>query len=34
VDRVDLKNWFSERDIARGKALMKGWVESLARTGR
>jgi 4-hydroxy-3-polyprenylbenzoate decarboxylase len=34
VDRVDLNNWFSERDIARGKALMKGWVESLARTGR
>src|SRR5919198_1428698 len=34
IDRVDLKNWFSERDIARGKALMKGWVESLARTGR
>jgi gallate decarboxylase subunit C len=34
VDRIDLKNWFSDSDIARGKALMKGWVESLARTGR
>ena len=34
VDRVDLKKWFSDADIARGKALMRGWVESLARTGR
>jgi hypothetical protein len=34
VDRVDLRKWFSEAEIARGKGLMKGWVESLARTGR
>src|SRR5579884_772577 len=34
VDRVDLKKWFSDSDIVRGKALMRGWVESLARTGR
>lgn len=34
VDRVDLKKWFKDSDITRGKALMRGWVESLARTGR
>jgi gallate decarboxylase subunit C len=34
VDRVDLRRWFSEADLARGQALMKGWVEVLARTGR
>src|SRR5579859_3816511 len=34
IDRVDLTRWFSDVDIDRGKALMKGWVEVLARTGR
>jgi gallate decarboxylase subunit C len=34
VERIELKKWFSDNDIARGKALMRGWVESLARTGR
>jgi len=34
VDRVDLKKWFGDSDIGRAKSLMKGWVESLARTGR
>jgi 4-hydroxy-3-polyprenylbenzoate decarboxylase len=34
VDRVDLKKWFSDKDIVRAKSLMRGWVESLARTGR
>jgi UbiD family decarboxylase len=34
VDRIELKKWFSDNDIERGKALMHGWVESLARTGR
>ena len=34
VDRVELEKWFSDKDIERGKALMHGWVESLARTAR
>src|SRR5438309_9607678 len=34
IDRVDLSRWFSGSDIERGKAIMKGWVEVLARTGR
>jgi gallate decarboxylase subunit C len=34
VDRVDLKKWFGEADISRGKSVMHGWVEVLARTGR
>ena len=34
VDRVDLKKWFSDAEIARGKSVMRGWVEVLARTGR
>src|SRR6266540_3649233 len=34
VDRVDLKNWFSEKDIQNAKTRMQGWVHSLARTGR
>ncbi len=34
IDRIDLGKWFSTKDIERGKAQMKGWVESLARTGR
>ena len=34
VDRVDLKTWFSDSDIVKGKALMHGWVESLAKFGR
>ena len=34
VNKVDLKNFFSEKDIQNAKARMKGWVLSLARTGR
>jgi 4-hydroxy-3-polyprenylbenzoate decarboxylase len=34
IDRVDLQRWFNQADIDRGKALMKGWVEVLARSGR
>lgn len=34
VDRIDLKKWFGDKDIARAKSLMSGWVEVLARTGR
>ena len=34
VDKVDLKKWFSDDQIANGKDRMKGWVNSLARTGR
>src|SRR5581483_1068348 len=33
VDRIDLKKWFGDNDINRARALMRGWVESLARTG-
>jgi len=34
IDRVELSRWFAQSDIERGKALMKGWVEVLARSGR
>jgi len=34
IDKVDLSRWFGSKDIERAKAQMKGWVESLARTGR
>ena len=34
VDKIDLKKWFSEKDIQNAKARMQGWVHSLARTGR
>jgi 4-hydroxy-3-polyprenylbenzoate decarboxylase len=34
VDKVDLKTWFSDEQISNGKDRMKGWVTSLARTGR
>jgi 3-polyprenyl-4-hydroxybenzoate decarboxylase len=34
VDRIDLKRWFNDKDIERGRSLMRGWVESLSRTGR
>src|SRR5919199_1642565 len=34
IDRVDPKKFFSNEDIARAKARMRGWVEVLARTGR
>jgi 4-hydroxy-3-polyprenylbenzoate decarboxylase len=34
VDRVDPARWFGASDLAKAKALMRGWVESLARTGR
>jgi len=34
VDRVDLKKFFSDKDIQNAKSRMRGWVHSLARTGR
>ncbi len=34
VDKVDPKDFFSDKDIERGMTGMKGWVLSLARTGR
>lgn len=34
VEKVNLKNFFSEKDIQNAKSRMKGWVHSLARTGR
>jgi len=34
IDRVDLSKWFGADEIGRAKALMQGWVTSLARTGR
>src|SRR2546422_4814464 len=34
IERIDLTKWFGAKDIERAKAQMKGWVESLARTGR
>ncbi len=34
VGRVDLRKFFSEEQIARGKSVMRGWVELLSRTGR
>jgi UbiD family decarboxylase len=34
VDKVDLKDFFSDKDIANAKSRMQGWVHSLARTGR
>jgi hypothetical protein len=34
VDKVDLSKWFDDAQIANGKDRMKGWVNSLARTGR
>jgi len=34
IDRVDPAKWFGVDEVARAKALMHGWVTSLARTGR
>jgi len=34
IERIDLGKWFASKDIERAKAQMRGWVESLARTGR
>lgn len=34
VDKVNLKNFFSDKDIKNARDRMKGWVHSLARTGR
>ena len=34
VEKVDLKNFFTDKDIANAKSRMHGWVHSLARTGR
>ena len=34
VDKVNLKNFFSDKDVKNAKDRMVGWVHSLARTGR
>ncbi|MEW6670147.1 MAG: UbiD family decarboxylase [Thermodesulfobacteriota bacterium] len=34
VEKVDPNKWFSKAEVARIQSHMKGWVESLARTGR
>ena len=34
IEKIDLGKWFASKDIERAKAQMRGWVESLARTGR
>ena len=34
VDKVSLSKWFDDEQIANAKDRMKGWVQSLARTGR
>ncbi len=34
IDRVDPLRWFGADEIERARALMQGWVTSLARTGR
>lgn len=34
VHKVGPNKWFSAEDVARSQEHMKGWVESLARTGR
>ena len=34
VDKVSLSKWFDDAQIANAKDRMKGWVQSLARTGR
>jgi 4-hydroxy-3-polyprenylbenzoate decarboxylase len=34
IDKVDPSKFFDDKDIKRAKSVMRGWVESLARTGR
>ncbi len=34
VDKVSLSKWFDDAQIANAKGRMRGWVQSLARTGR
>ena len=34
VERVNPTKWFSQKDVNRIQSYMKGWVESLAKTGR
>ena len=34
IDKVSLEKWFSDGQIKNAKDRMKGWVTSLARTGR
>lgn len=34
VEKVNLKNFFSDKDVNNAKSRMRGWVQSLARTGR
>lgn len=34
VGKVNLRNFFSDKDINNAKSRMRGWVQSLARTGR
>jgi hypothetical protein len=31
---VSLEKFFTASDIAKGKSLMRGWAEVLARSGR
>jgi 4-hydroxy-3-polyprenylbenzoate decarboxylase len=34
IDRVDPRTWFDGEQIAKAKSLMKGWAQTLSRTGR
>jgi hypothetical protein len=34
IQRVSLEKFFSAGDIGKGKSLMQGWAEVLARSGR
>lgn len=34
VEKVNLKNFFSDKDVNNARSRMRGWVQSLARTGR
>jgi 4-hydroxy-3-polyprenylbenzoate decarboxylase len=34
IDKVKPEDFFSAKDIEKAKSRMKGWVKSLARTGR
>jgi 4-hydroxy-3-polyprenylbenzoate decarboxylase len=34
IQRVSLEKFFSAADIAKGKSLMRGWAEVVARNGR
>ena len=34
IDRVEVGKWFSQAEVDKARSLMRGWVTSLARTGR